>query len=68
MEYDVFKLTQKHTVKVYREKLQTSKGNIYVKATGKKCDLIPNGTVHMQFIQQLIILWKFEVFGGFCMI
>lgn len=36
MEYDVFKLTQKHSVKVYREKLQTSQGNIYVKATGKK--------------------------------
>lgn len=72
MEYDVFKLTQNHTVKVYGENfnIHRTQGNIYVKATEKKCDLIPNGTVHMQFISQPIrlIMWNFEMFGGFCMV
>ena len=32
----MFSSWPKNTVKVYREKLQTSQGNIFVKATGKK--------------------------------
>lgn len=68
MEYDVFKLTQKHCQGLQRKTPNIPRKYFCQSHRKKKCDSIPNGTIHIQFIAQLVILWKFEMFGGFCMI